>query len=104
VRCIARAEDRPRARARARADCAAAAEAAPEAVLPQYLLGLAAADEGRWQVARDHWRRAVQLDEGMGVAWVKLATAHQKLGDQQALEALMAGYQSRFGMPLRLRP
>jgi tetratricopeptide (TPR) repeat protein len=104
VRCIARAEDRPRARARARADCLAAAEAAPEAIQPQYLLGLAAADEGRWQVARDHWRRAVQLDEGMGVAWVKLATAHQKLGEQQALEALKAGYQARFGMPLRLPP
>ncbi len=104
IRCIARSEDRPRARARARADCAAAAEAAPEAIQPQYLLALAAADEGRWQVARDHLRRAVQLDEGMGVAWVKLATAHQKLGDRQALEALKAGYQARFGMPLRLRP
>jgi hypothetical protein len=30
---------------------AAAAEAAPEAIQPQYLLGLVAADEGRWQAA-----------------------------------------------------
>ncbi len=99
VRCTARAEDRPRARARA--DCTAAAEAAPEAVLPQYLLGLAAADEGRWQAARDHLRRAVRLDEGMGAAWVKLATAYEKLGEAQALEALRTGYQARFGVPLR---
>jgi tetratricopeptide (TPR) repeat protein len=104
VRCIARAEDRPRARARARAECAAAAEAAPEAIQPQYLLGLVAADEGRWQAARDHLRRAVQFDEGMEVAWVKLATAYQKLGEHHSLEALKAGYQARFGMPLRLPP
>ncbi len=40
----------------------------------------------------------------MGVAWVKLATAYQKLGEHLSLEALKAGYQARFGMPLRLPP
>ncbi len=101
VRCLAGAEGKLRARARARPDCAAAARAAPEAPVPQYVLGLAAADEQRWEAARDHLRRAVQLDDGMGAAWQKLAAAYEKLGDAQALRAK---YQERFGISLRARP
>lgn len=101
VRCAARAGDKPGSRAKAAPDCAAAARAAPEAPMPQYVLGLIAADEGRWEAARDHLRRVVRLDEAMGTAWVKLAAAYQKLGDARALEALQASYQRRFGMPLR---
>lgn len=40
----------------------------------------------------------------MGTAWQKLAAAYEKLGDAQALQALRAKYQERFGIPLRARP
>lgn len=85
--------------------CAAAAAAAPEAPYPPRALGEIAIAEKRWGEAAIHLRRAVELDDGDGEAWTRLALAYRRLGDAPALDALGARYEARFGstLPIPIR-
>lgn len=86
----------PCARGRA---CEAAA-AAPDAPHPRRALGEIAIAERRWGDAATHLRRAVDLDDVDGEAWMRLALAYRRLDDAPALGALEARYEARFGTAL----
>ena len=100
VTCRARAAGKDRAAAREA--CEAAAAAAPDAPHPRRTLGVLAVAERRWRDAAIHLARAVELDDGDGEAWAKLALAHRRAGDDAALEALRARYRARFGTALQV--
>lgn len=98
VTCRVRAAGKNRAATRKA--CEAAAAAAPEAPHPRRALGEIAIAEQRWGDASTHLRRAIELDEGDGEAWTRLAVAYRRLGDTPALDSLQARYEARFGTVL----
>ena len=75
---------------------------APEAPHPRRALGELAMAERRWGDASEHFRRVVELDDGDGSAWKRLALAYQRLGNVPALDALGVRYQARFGTALQV--
>lgn len=89
-------------RSAARAACETAAAAAPDAPHPRRALGVIAIAERRWRDAVVHFGRVVELDDGDGEAWTRLALAHRRLGDASALDTLRVRYQARFGMTLQI--
>jgi tetratricopeptide (TPR) repeat protein len=99
IACLA--DDERKVAARTKISCAAAARADPEAFHPQHILGRIAFEERRWKEARALLQRALELDEANGEVWQRLAAAHQRLGDAEALEGTRARYRARFGSELR---
>ncbi|HEX9578985.1 MAG TPA: hypothetical protein VF993_14625, partial [Myxococcales bacterium] len=97
-----RARSRGRAIDLTRTACSAAAEAAPDAFLPQYILGLVAAEEGRWTDAARSMQRAIQIDDGTPQVWASLAAVSVKLRDARSVQDLSVRYQKRF--QVRLQP
>jgi tetratricopeptide (TPR) repeat protein len=100
VTCRARAAGKDRAVTRKA--CEAAMAAAPDAPHPRHALGELAVAERRWGDASEHFRRVIELDDGDGTAWTRLALAYQRLGNAPALDALGARYQARFGTALQV--
>lgn len=98
VTCRVRAAGKNRAATRKA--CEAAAAAAPDAPYPPRALGETAIAERRWADAAAHLRRAVELDDGDGEVWTRLALAYRRLGDAPALAALGTRHEARFGTPL----
>jgi Flp pilus assembly protein TadD len=80
--------------------CRAAERAAPWAVEPVALLGVAAGNQGRWSEARDAFRRALERDPLDLDSWARLGVALEKLGDGAGLEELRRRYREKFGMTL----
>jgi tetratricopeptide (TPR) repeat protein len=97
-----RVQGRGRALAPIKSACATAARAAPEAFLPQYILGLVAGAEGHWRDAGDAMRRALALDDSTPQVWASLAAVALKLGDTAAGRDLSSRFQKQFRQ--RLRP
>ena len=85
----------------ARKTCEAARDAAPEAFLPRYVLGLLDCAEGRLAEARLHLVTALELDDSTTNAWATLAAVHGKLGEDRAALDLAARYRKRFGAELK---
>jgi tetratricopeptide (TPR) repeat protein len=100
VTCRVRAAGKDRGATRR--TCEAAAAAAPDAPHPRRALGEIAIAERRWSDAAMHLRRAVELDDGDGEAWTRLALAYRRLGDAPALDALGVRYEARFGSTLQI--
>lgn len=98
LRCAASARTRNGA-ATAEA-CRAAERAAPWAVEPVALLGVALGNQGRWSEARDALRRALERDPLDLESWARLGVALEKLGDGAGLEELRRRYREKFGMTL----
>lgn len=96
-------EGRAKAYARAKPACAAAAEVDDETIIPQQILGLIAADEGRLDEARERLRRAVELGDPSDEVWARLASIEKRRGDAAALAELKQRYRDRFGLELRAR-
>jgi predicted Zn-dependent protease len=80
--------------------CAAAAAGAPEAFLPQYILGLVASAKAKWTDADAALRRALEIDGGTREVWASLAAVQQRLHAAAALRDLRSKYQVRFGASL----
>jgi hypothetical protein len=80
--------------------CAAAAAGAPEAFLPQYILGLVASAKAKWTDADAALRRALEIDGGTREVWASLAAVQQRLHAAAALRDLRSQYRVRFGAPL----
>ena len=81
--------------------CAAAARGAPQAFLPQYILGLVASARSRWPDAQAALLRALTLDDTTPEVWASLAAVQEKLRASAALRDLKAQYRTRFGAALR---
>jgi hypothetical protein len=95
-------DGRAKAYARAKPACAAAAAADDEAIIPQHILGVIAAAEGRLDEARERLRRALDLGgDSSGEVWGRLATVEKRRGDAAALAELKRRHLDRFGLELR---
>lgn len=96
-----RASSRGKNKGKIEAACAAAAKGAPQAFLPQYILGLVASARSRWPDAETSLRHALSLDDTTPEVWASLAAVQEKLRAAAALRDLKALYRTRFGAALR---
>jgi predicted Zn-dependent protease len=80
--------------------CGDAAKSAPNAFLPQYILGLAQSAQSRWADAEKSLSRAIEIDGSTREVWASLAAVQLKLNETAAARASQATYKERFGAAL----
>jgi hypothetical protein len=94
-------QGRAQASAKGAEACAAAAAVDDEAVIPQWMLGTIAADQGRFDEAHVRLGRALELEDSRAEIWTRLAEVERRRNDSTALAALRSRYRERFGLDLR---